>query len=270
MNTLRDATTLTPTADGAWTAEVPEDWGQGRATFGGLLTGFALRAAAARVPEPRPLRSVLVDFVGPAGPGPVRVEATMLRTGRALTQVEARVFQADDPVVVVVAAYGAPRDTGIRCAPSPGVAQPTPAGLPAFPHVAGVTPAFTRHFDYRWATDRLPFTGADTADIRGWVRERGAQPVDAAAALALIDAWPAPVLSLAAAPFPASTVTWMVDFVAPDALGAAAPGAWWFFHGTTVAAGDGYAHVEGRLTDAAGRLVAVSRQLVAEFSPSRT
>lgn len=265
MQRLVDATTLTPAGDSAFTAEIGEGWGQGRATFGGLLTAFALRAAESLVPDGRPVRSVLVDFVGPASEGPVRVEATLLRSGRALTQVEARVIQGDAPVAIVVAAYGASRQTAVRWPAAPGVEQPDRDGLMAFPYLPGITPVFTQHFDYRWATDRLPFTGADLPDIRGWVRERDGGPVDAAAVLAFIDSWPAPVLSMVAGPVPASTVTWMVDFVGTDALGASGDD-WWFFHGTTVAAGDGYADIEGRLTTEDGRLVAVSRQLAAEFS----
>ena len=76
-------------------------------------------------------------------------------------------------------------------------------------------------------------------------------------------AWPAPVLPLMNAPAPASTVTWMVDIVgAIDGE----PDAWWRFAADTVAANGGHASVEARLWGSDGALVAVSRQLVAEFS----
>ena len=71
------------------------------------------------------------------------------------------------------------------------------------------------------------------------------------------------VLPLLREPAPASTVTWMVDVVGPVG---GAPDAWWRFEADTLAAGEGHASVEGRMWGADGRLVAVSRELVAEFS----
>lgn len=269
MPAFSETTAITPIPQPGgprWSAAVGASWAQGRALFGGVVSGVGLRALAAIVPADRPLRSVLVDFIGPAGPGELQVEARVLRTGRALTQAEARVFQGETLVGVLLAAFGGPRRTGIAWpAPERG-AVPSAAGLPVFPSLPGITPAFTRHFDYRWATDRLPFTGADRPEIQGFVRPAGGTaPVDAAMLLALVDAWPAPVLSMARGPAPASTVTWMVDLVGP--LDGAAPrdGFWWF-EGTATAAGEGYADVHGRLFDPLGRLIATSKQLVAEFS----
>ncbi len=267
MPSFADALHLVPDGDASVGTVTPE-WAQGRAAFGGLLVGMAVRALAQRVPADRRLRSVLVDFVAPAGVGPLRVETRILREGRALTHAEARLVQGGEVCAVVVAAYGAARATAIRweAGPPPTVA---PADtLPAFPYIEGVTPRFTREFDYRWTGGALPFTGGTDPRVGGWVRLAEPMPADDAVVLALLDAWPAPVLPLLGAPAPASTVTWMVDLVAPaDAAPAdAAPDAWWRFEGTTIAAGEGHASVDGRLWGPDGRLVAASRQLVVEFS----
>lgn len=249
--------------DNASIGAITPEWAQGRAAFGGLLVGMALRTIAPRMPPERRLRSVLVDFISPAEVGPIRVETRVLRDGRALTHVEARLVQGGDVRVVVLAAYGAARATAIRWDAPPPAPVPLPDGLAAFPYIEGVTPRFTRQFEYRWTSGTLPFQGGDDPRIGGWVRLAEPVPVDEAVVVALLDAWPAPVLPLLKGPAPASTATWMVDLLAP--IDAAAD-AWWRFEGTTLGAGEGHASVDGRLWGPDGRLVATSRQLVVEFS----
>lgn len=245
---------------------LPAEWGQGRAAFGGLVAGLGLRAMRRIVPG-RPLRSVLVSFANPAAQGPAQVQARLLREGRALSQVEARLSQGGQDCAVLIAAFGEGRPTAVpRIAGPDAPAAPAPDTLPAFPYLAGITPDFTRFLDYRWVGEGLPFGGGPVARTGGWIRLKDATPVDEAGALAMIDAWPAPVLTLLTAPAAASTVTWMVDFVRAWPPGGVDPEAWWRFEGTTTAAGQGYADVDGLLWGPDGGLVATSRQLVAEFS----
>lgn len=262
MARLSDALTLTPDGD-ALTATLTAEWAQGRTAFGGLVAALAVRATARLLPADRRLRSALVDFVGPAQVGVVRVEARVLRAGRTLTHTEARVTQGGEVCAVLLLAWAADRSTGIRVDGAPPPTVPAPDDLPAFPYLPGITPAFTQQYAYRYTGDALPFTGAATAALGGWCRLREPEPVDEAVLLTLLDAWPAPVLPLARGPAPASTVTWMVDFV-----GAATAPAdeWWRFEADTDAASAGHASVRGRLWSADGTLVAIGRQLVAEFS----
>ena len=44
---------------------VPGLWGQGRATFGGLVAAMLYEAMRLKVPAGRPVRSLSVTFVGP-------------------------------------------------------------------------------------------------------------------------------------------------------------------------------------------------------------
>ncbi len=262
MVSLDDALVLT-LLDGVPHGRVTPEWAQGRTAFGGILAGMACRALRPRVRAERRLRSVLVDFVSPAEVGPVRVDVRVLREGRALTHAEARLLQGDEVRAVAVLAYAEDRTTAIRWPAAPPPAAPGPAELAPFPYIEGVTPRFTRSFEYRWVGEAWPFAGGTEAEVGGWVRLREPVTPDDAVVLALLDAWPAPVLPLLREPAPASTVTWMVDLVGTFDAPAEA---WWRFAADTVAAGDGLASVEGRLWSADGRLVAVSRQLVAEFS----
>lgn len=258
-----DPFALHPVAPGRWRAQVPPDQAQGRAAFGGLLAGMGGRAVEALVGADRPLRGVVVDFVAPVVPGEVELAATVLREGRALTQVEVRVLQAGAPAVVALYAAGAVRPTRLAVAGPPE--PPAPAGDPVvLPYLEGITPAFTRHYEFAWLRGGFPFSGAAAPGLGGRIRPRDGRPVDAAGVLALLDAWPCPVLPLADRVVPASTVTWMANLVRP--VPAAPPGAWWRFESEAVASDEGYVDVDARLWAPDGGLVATSRQLVVEFS----
>lgn len=256
---------LTP-ADGGFVGPAPADWGQGRAIFGGLMTGHALRALRSVVPADRPLRSCLVSFVAPAAPGQLHVSAQVLRAGRAMTQAEARVSQGGAVKAVLVCAYGAARGTRLAVPTAPAPTDFDVEGGSPMPYIEGVVPRFIRGFDYRWDPSCLPFSGASEPVIRGAVRLRGADSVDETGVLALLDAWPAPILPLATQPVPASTVTWMVDFVSPMPPGGWPGDGFWRFQSEVVGSDEGYADLSGRIWSPGGQLVAASRQLVAEFS----
>jgi acyl-CoA hydrolase len=159
--------------------------------------------------------------------------------------------------------WGAPRRSPIAVAGASRPAGPPPDELAPFPFVEGVTPTFTRNFEYRWIGP-VPFSGARVPEVSGWIRHRAISRVDAGAVLAMLDAWPLPVLSLLRAPAAASTVTWMVDLVGPIAPD---PAGWWRYASSTEQAGDGYVDMRARLWGPDGVLVATSSQLGAEFAP---
>ena len=196
----------------------------------------------------------------------VQIQVEVLREGRALTQASARVLQNGQTCALMTGALGAARATSVKQAG----AAPTPASAPLelgrAPFVEGISPTFTKHFDYRWSSTVYPFTGAERGFIEGYVRHTGPAESDLASLLCLLDAWPPTLLPMLKAPAPTSTVTWMVDLIAPEALGAHPWDAFYRFEATTVAASHGYGSTEGRLWAPDGTLLAASRQLVVEFS----
>ena len=74
----------------AWTANVGEDWRQGRTLFGGLSGALCLEAAKREFIDLPPLRSAQFALVGPAS-GKIMVRLSMLRRGKRLS---ARTFSA--------------------------------------------------------------------------------------------------------------------------------------------------------------------------------
>lgn len=240
---------------------VPDGWGQGRAVFGGLTVAYAVRALEDGVAPGRRIRSVSATFFSPAVVGELQIVRVATRVGRAATLAEVHVRQDGELRLSVSAVFGEDRATAIAVPPL--VPPPLGAPGPVLPYIPDVTPEFTRHFAYRFHAGGLPFSGADVAAFAGEIQARKAGPVDAGVLLALLDAWPAPALSLLRAPAPASTVSWLVGFVEPPTGDAADT---WRYEAGTPAAGEGYATVEAALRRADGALVAWSRQVQVEFS----
>ncbi len=251
--------------------EIPPGWGQGRATFGGLVTGVLLaRFHAAYGIDPGTLRAATTSFVAPVTTGPARVEAILLRRGSSATQAEIRLWQRDDRTgedtvrAVLLASYGADRASTIEVAPTrPSGPLPDPESLPAIPHLPGVTPDFFGHVELRVATGAFPFSGAHGGDLTGWMRFRDT-PVHFSLAhfVALVDAWPPAPGQMLTRPVGMSSLTWTIELIGPVADDPAAP---WWYEVTTDAAHDGYAHSHARIFAADGTPVAISRQTITIF-----
>lgn len=249
------------------TAEVAEGWGQGRATYGGLVAAMLLARAEALVGAPeRRLRTANVVFVGPVAPGPARCDAEVLRAGSSATTVSGRIVQDGEVRATLIATFGVARETSVTVraqAPAPQI--PSPADVEPVPYVAGVMPEFFQHVELRFATGSPPFTGADEAAFGGWMRFR--QPparFGDRELVALADAWPPGVAPLFHGPAPMSTLSWTFDLLG-DPPATADPSAHWQYDVRTIAAAGGYGQTTARIWDAQGALRALSRQTIAYF-----
>jgi len=250
--------------DGQAIVDVPADWAQGRGTFGGLVAALGLRAMRPVVAADRPPVSIQSSFLGPLAPGAVAITVRVLREGGSTSYVEARLSQEGAERAVVQATFAKKRPSGVVVAGPPAPAVPAPDDVVEFPFLAGVTPTFTQHFAFRWTIGQTPFSQAEDAEIGGWCRFRADEGLgDEEVVLALVDAWPAPVLPLLKQPAPSSTVTWSLGFL--DQPFTAPSDGWWLFHSRTIGAGSGYAQTSATLWSPDRRAVATSQQLVAVF-----
>jgi acyl-CoA thioesterase len=247
-------------------------WGQGRATYGGLVAGLLLARAEVVCARPeRRLRSAGVVFVGPVAPGPAAVRARVVREGTSASQVQAEVVQRGETRATLLATFAAPRTSRIAvdaASRDPRPQIPEPAALPRLELVPGVTPDFFAHVDLRFAGAALPFSGADEPDFGGWMRfSRPPATFGVRELIALADAWPPSVLPMLERPSPMSTLAWTFEPVAwPEAARSDAADAYWQYDVHTHAAADGYAQTTARIWDAAGRLRALSHQTIAYFA----
>lgn len=245
------------------TIEVPSDWSQGRSTFGGLIVALALERMRDHVEPGRRPRSLLVAFIGPVAPGPIEIRVERLREGRSASQLEARVIQAGATCCTVTAAFAGDRESKLDIASRPVPELRGPEGLTALPFIEGITPVFTQYLELRWAVGAIPYTRTDMHEQAGWCRFREGGSANESHVLALVDAWPTPVLQQLRMPVAASSMNWMIEF--PDVDESAPADGWWCFQATTDRAVGGWVHVHAELWSPSGKLVALSRQTVAVF-----
>src|SRR5271169_6586369 len=158
--------------DQGWGAVIGEDWSQGRGAFGGIVAALGNEAMRRLVPADRPLRGLETVFVGPAFPGPVRMQAEILRVGKAVTIACARLWSAEQIAATFTGIYGAPRTVEISVTPeaNPGVREVKDLADSTFPQ--GVGPAFVQHFGLRFAEGSRPFAGLKSRRSKAYIRHK--------------------------------------------------------------------------------------------------
>lgn len=249
--------------------EITDDWLQGRTTFGGLIAACAVQAmrdaASAGWPADVRLVALQTNFVGPVELGPMDVSVQVLREGRNLRQLQATASQQGQTAAVLLAVFGAKRETALPplAPPQPPVALQA-SDLPALPFLPGITPNFTQHIDFRWADGQPPFSGSDQWHSRIYARlKQGTAPAELLAVM-LADAAPTPALSRLTQRNPASSVTWALELAAFDLDATRADGHWRIDKDTRAADG-GYVNETTLLWTPCGRLAAHGYQVVAVY-----
>lgn len=250
-------------------AGLPEDWGQGRTLFGGMMAALLLDAMRQQVPAERCLRALSISFIAPAALGQgMQVEVELLREGRAVSQLLARASQDGQVVALLQGSFGASRLSQVQVAGLPAPSFKAAEVCQRMPWLPGITPNFTQHFDMRWAVGGLPFSGNLSREMGGWVSFADAQladqRLDECHLLGLVDAWPPALLPHLKAPAAGSSLTWTIEFMQP--LQVCAANSRFAYLATIEHAADGYGHVAAGLWDSQGRQVAISRQTVTVFA----
>ncbi len=74
--------------------DIPAGWLQGRTVFGGLVAGVLMQKACSYIQDSnKRLLSCSVIFVGPVQQGAARLTIEVLREGKSVTTLEARLWQ---------------------------------------------------------------------------------------------------------------------------------------------------------------------------------
>jgi hypothetical protein len=255
------ASHVTPLAALRYEAHIPDGWQQGRGAFGGLVLATLLRAMRHAEGDARRLpRSLSSDLCAPALVGPATIEVSVLRRGRNLSNLDARMIQSGDVVARASAVFSEARAVHLDASPDAPPAhahwhaiEPAPVGPP-------FAPVFTQHFAFR-NTGALPFTGHARAETGGFVSEREAPAaLDASAVVGLLDAWWPAVFASATQPRAAATTSFTAEFlVDPSTLAPAEP---LRYRARAVAARDGFS-VEFRELWSGDTIVALNQQTFA-------
>jgi acyl-CoA thioesterase len=248
-----------------WSAVIGEDWSQGRACFGGIVTALGNEAMRRLVPTDRKLRALQTTFVGPALAGSVRLEAQLLRIGKVVTIAESRLWSANQVAATFTGIYGADRASSISVSPKPAPPAVRVEELPdsARPPDAGGPPSFLQHFSIRWGEGTRPFTGTTLNRSRAYIRHKDIAPLTESHVVALIDCIPSVILQMMTRVAPSSSMDWTLQFLRHDYTHA--PDAWWRIDSEVNAAADGYSSESSIVYDPTGAPAALSRQLVAVF-----
>ena len=257
---LAAATAVHEVAPGRYAADASPLWTVGGRPNGGYLAAIATRAALAVAPHPHPL-ATSTHFCRSPRPGPLTVDVTVLRAGRAHGQVHARTLQDDEVCADTVVTVGVLGDA----------AQPDwDGGVPArsaepyadsarFTPPADVFPvAVADQVDLRLEPASLGFALAPRGlgELRGWLSLLDGEPLDPVGLQFVVDAFPP-------ATFDVEFTGWVPTLQLTTYLRALpAPGPVQVLHRAHLIDG-GRADESCHVWDSAGRLVAHSTQLAA-------
>jgi acyl-CoA thioesterase len=249
--------------------DIPEGWGQGRATFGGLIAGLMfsrLVSSLGEAHQDRVLRSATISFISAVTAGRVEFSTEIFRSGKSVTQAAVRLMQNGEVTAILLASFGSARESRIVVGSQPKAPDyKKPEDLTVFPYIAGVMPEFFQQTNLCLAQGGMPFSGSGKPDFGGWMRWKDSFPqMTIAHLLALIDAWPPSVFPLFDKPSAASTLCWTVEFLAHSFHQSS--DSWWQYQVVTDAAESGYVHAGAHIWDDEGNLVAISRQTTTIFA----
>jgi acyl-CoA thioesterase len=258
VETFAYATAVDPAGPGRWSGTVRPGWDIAGNANGGYLLAIAARALVRSTGRPDPV-SVTAHYLAPGRPGPVEVDTSVVKEGRRFATATATLRDADRPVLAVLGTFG---DLGgaegreLRGGGPPDLPGPDEC----FRMVATDTfpPPFMRHVDLRLHPDDAGFaTGEPSGSLllRGWFRLPGDEVVDTLGLLCAVDAFPPTIFNASAAPAWTPTLE-----LTAHVRGRPAPG-WMRCRFSTRFVSGGFLEEDGEVWDAAGALVAQSRQL---------
>lgn len=247
--------------DGVFTVTIPDNWMQGRTTYGGLTAALSLEAILKSFPDLPPLRSAQISFIGPAG-GQVEVAPTLLRQGKSVTFAGADLIGAKGLAARSVFAFGADRPSRFDENHMPTPDLPDPEECEIF-LPEGMGPPFAEHYEQYLAKGGRPMSGSSAHDHFIWVRHRDRQALSISALLALADMPPPAMMPKFTEPAPVSSMTWHLNFLS------AAPvtdDGWWLLQSRAENASAGYSSQDMLVWNYKMQPVIAGRQSVAIFT----
>ena len=241
--------------DGIYDAAIAPGWDIGGNANGGYVIALAARAMAHAVDRP-PL-SVTAHYLAPGKPGPVEIDVDVIRSGRRMATVGARLRAGDTEVLSVIGTFAEQGDD------SGSAIDGSPPDLPSVDDCVPVQPpvdsgfhrqirAWVRPQDAGFADGRP----SGTPEVEGWLELRDDEPIDAFALLMAADAFAPVVFNHGAFPIGWSPTLELTVHV----RGVPAPGPLRCrFFSRFIS--NGMFDEQGEIWDSTGTLVAHSRQL---------
>lgn len=283
--TLEQALTLTPVADGTLSADLHGDFSNGPLMappehgfpFGGLIAALAASAMQQGLGLTAPLRSLSVQYMSPARFGhPITFTPRLLRGARSASFAQVDVTQTDKDGLErltnhATATFG---DDVPGPEMTPLMAPPPLGALEAGRDLTGpMAPRFSQHVDYRFETGPhilQPVPGRPVIE-RVWMKIRRDEPLDTIGLCYLLDALYPPVWTALDKPLVMATVDLRYDILT-DPTPDHCPDGWAFFEFRMLDFGKGWTVDEATVWAADGTPLAISRQRrkLAPVRPARS
>ena len=256
MSEFDDATRVT--ADGA--GAIPDGWHINGNANGGYLLALAASHLRAMSGRSDPL-SVTGHYLAPGTPGPVQIDATVLKSGRRFSTVTGQMHRDGKPILQVTGTFGdlaQVNDDFTHIAVGPPDLPPMDECVPRSPVQGGAHVAMNARLNVRLRPGDESFMRGErkgVAEMAGWFAFADDRPVDTLALLLAADAFPPAVFHIDLPPGWVPTLELTVHV-----RGVPAPGPVRCIFRSQFVQG-GFFNEDGEVWDSQDRLVAQSRQL---------
>jgi acyl-CoA thioesterase len=256
MGDFERDTSVQPRGDGVFGCDIRPDWWVVAGPNGGYIGAIIVRALSADPAlDLRPLRSITIHYLGRPEAGQAEVQVKADRHGRSVSFTRARLEQGGRSIATAAAVFADDRP-GVELDGTEPTRVPSPEELEQLADNRDTLP-FARQFDYRPAIGGRLFGGGDEALTGGWIRFRDERPLDAAALVALCDAWFPAVFATTSEPLAVPTLELTVHLRGRLPR----PRDWALGRWTTQLARDGFLEESAEIYSREGELLAHSRQL---------
>jgi hypothetical protein len=246
-------------ADGG--GEIADGWDIGGNANGGYLLALATSHLRAMSGRSDPI-SVSAQYLSPGSPGPVQVDATIVKQGKRFTTVRGTMHRDGRPILEVLASFSdLADDAGAFHHDSlvPVEIPPIEQCIRRAEKQGGVPVPMMNRLDVRLRPSDVGFVEGNPsgqAEVAGWFAFADGHPVDTLGLLLVCDALPPSVFNLPG--MPAGWVPTLEYTVHVRAIPAPGPVQCVF---RTNLISDGLFEEDGEVRDSTGRVVAMSRQL---------
>ncbi|MDC0147278.1 thioesterase family protein [Alphaproteobacteria bacterium] len=244
-----------------YNVELPGNWLQGRTAFGGITSALLLAAIQHTHADLPPLRTMQVNFIGPAA-GPLSVRQNLLRRGKNNVTVEARLDSELGAGTHGYFTFGVKREMS-RTMDYPlhqPAIRPEQAEL-VIPRAPA--PSFLSNFERRRISGPNLMDGSDHPDMLLWTRHTDAGARQGLIPLLVLgDAPPAALAGLTSVQA-LSSMNWNINMLSDDV---STQDGWWLVRSATRFIRDGYSSQLIQIWNSEGRRVMDSMQHLAVFA----
>lgn len=246
---------------GKYTANLPDNWLQGRTAFGGITSALLVAAIQNENADLPPLRTLQVNFIGPAV-GALDVSTQLLRQGKNNITYRAELDSELGAGTHGYMTFGVNRELELAMDYPPKSDIARPDELEPW-IMSSEAPNFLTNFDRRIVSGPGFFERSDNPDIMIWARMKdetcwqdGLLPL-----IVLADAPPAAFAALSGVRA-LSSMNWNINFLTDDFT---TEDGWWLFRSATRFIRDGYSSQLIQAWNSEGRRVMDSLQHIAIF-----